>query len=190
MARVGGNVAAAGRRQDPQPAGGARALHWVEVPVGAAFSFWRQLGRATRRRGFAAGRELCEGCLVPSIGGGLCQLSNAIYDAALRQGLHIDERHRHTHVIAGSLAERDRDAVVFWHYVDLRRRAHTGSAAPGWWKRTGRNSPTTASAACSRAIGCWRCAGPALPCCRRQGCNAGDAVALRSQLLEALPAPC
>ncbi|WP_267127224.1 VanW family protein, partial [Xanthomonas sacchari] len=101
----------------------ARALHGVEVPAGATFGFWRQLGRATRRRGFVAGRELREGCLVPSIGGGLCQVSNAIYDAALRQGLEIVERHRHTQVIAGSLAERDRDAVVFWNYVDLRLRA-------------------------------------------------------------------
>ncbi|WP_295950563.1 VanW family protein [uncultured Xanthomonas sp.] len=101
----------------------ARALHGVEVPAGVTFSFWRQLGRATRRRGFVAGRELREGCLVPSIGGGLCQVSNAIYDAALRQGLEIVERHRHTQVIAGSLAERDRDAVVFWNYVDLRLRA-------------------------------------------------------------------
>lgn len=60
---------------------------------------------------------------MPSIGGGLCQLSNAIYDAALRQGLEIVERHRHSQVIPGSLAERDRDAVVFWNYVDLRLRA-------------------------------------------------------------------
>jgi hypothetical protein len=110
----------------------ARALHGIEVPAGATFSFWRQLGRATRRRGFAAGRELREGCLVPSIGGGLCQLSNAIYDAALRQGLEIVERHRHTQVIAGSLAERDRDAVVFWNYVDLRLRAESAWRLEVW----------------------------------------------------------
>lgn len=110
----------------------ARLLHGVEVPAGATFGFWRQLGRATRRRGFAAGRELREGCLVPSIGGGLCQLSNAIYDAALRQGLEIVERHRHTQVIAGSLAERDRDAVVFWNYVDLRLRAASAWRLEVW----------------------------------------------------------
>ncbi|MCC4597557.1 VanW family protein [Xanthomonas campestris pv. phormiicola] len=110
----------------------ARKLHGIEIPAGATFSFWRQLGRATRRRGFAAGRELREGCLVPSIGGGLCQLSNAIYDAALRQGLEIVERHRHTQVIAGSLAERDRDAVVFWNYVDLRLRAESAWRLEVW----------------------------------------------------------
>jgi len=110
----------------------ARLLHGIEVPAGATFSFWRQLGRATRRRGFVAGRELREGCLVPSIGGGLCQLSNAIYDAALRQGLEIVERHRHTQVIPGSLAERGRDAVVFWNYVDLRLRAPSAWRLEVW----------------------------------------------------------
>jgi glycosyltransferase involved in cell wall biosynthesis len=67
-----------------------------------------------------AGRELREGCIIPSIGGGLCQLSNALYDAALSAGFEIVERHAHTQVIPGSLAEVGRDATVFWNYVDLR----------------------------------------------------------------------
>jgi hypothetical protein len=71
-------------------------------------------------KGYVAGRELREGCLIPSIGGGLCQLSNALYDAALRAGFEIVERHAHTQVIPGSLAESGRDATVFWNYVDLR----------------------------------------------------------------------
>ena len=100
----------------------ARRLDGIVVPAGEDFSFWRQLGRATRRRGYVAGRELREGCLVPSIGGGLCQLSNAIYDTALRAGLQVVERHRHTQVVPGSLAESDRDATVFWNYRDLRLR--------------------------------------------------------------------
>ncbi|MGH8060526.1 MAG: VanW family protein [Pseudoxanthomonas sp.] len=101
----------------------ARRLDGIVVPAGEVFSFWRQLGRATRRRGYVPGRELREGCLVPSIGGGLCQLSNALYDAALRAGLQVVERHRHTQVVPGSLAESDRDATVFWNYRDFRLRA-------------------------------------------------------------------
>jgi VanW like protein/glycosyl transferase family 1 len=101
----------------------ARHLDGIVVPAGEDFSLWRQLGRATRRRGYVEGRELREGCLVPSIGGGLCQLSNAIYDTALRAGLQVVERHRHTQVVPGSLAESDRDATVFWNYRDLRLRA-------------------------------------------------------------------
>jgi len=100
-----------------------RALDGVEVEAGKVFSFWAHVGRPSRRRGYVAGRELREGCIIPSVGGGLCQLSNALYDAALTAGLEIVERHAHTQVIAGSLAETGRDATVFWNYVDLRFRA-------------------------------------------------------------------
>ena len=63
--------------------------------------------------GFVAGRELREGCMVSSIGGGLCQLSNALYAAALEAGCEIVERHAHSKVVPGSLAERGLDATVF-----------------------------------------------------------------------------
>ena len=95
----------------------------VEIPAGEVFSFWKNVGRTTPRRGFVPGRELREGCIIPNIGGGLCQLSNALYDAALKANFEIVERHAHTRVIAGSLAEQGRDATVFWNYVDLRFRS-------------------------------------------------------------------
>jgi hypothetical protein len=109
-----------------------RGLHGIVVPAAATLGFWRQVGRATRLRGFARGRELREGCLVPSTGGGLCQLSNAIYDAALRAGLEVVERHRHSRVVPGSLAEHDRDAVVFWNYRDLRLRSANAWRLEAW----------------------------------------------------------
>jgi len=101
----------------------AQRMHGLEIPAGATFGFWTQLGRATTARGYVVGRELREGCVIPAIGGGLCQLSNAIYDAAVRAGLEVVERHRHSRVLPGSLAEFDRDATVFWNYLDLRLRA-------------------------------------------------------------------
>ena len=100
-----------------------RRLNGAVVPSGGVFSFWKQIGRATTRRGYVLGRQLREGCLVPAIGGGLCQLSNALYDAALRGGLEILERHPHTQIVPGSAAEEDRDATVFWNYLDLRFRS-------------------------------------------------------------------
>lgn len=100
-----------------------RALDGIEVPAGAVFSFWRQIGRASRRRGFVAGRELREGCLVASTGGGLCQLSNGLYEAALAAGFEIIERHAHSRLVPGSRAAAGRDATVFWNYVDLRFRS-------------------------------------------------------------------
>ena len=100
----------------------ARALNGIVIPAGQTFSFWRQLGQTTRRRGYVVGRELREGCLVPAIGGGICQLSNALYDAALRSGCDIVERHAHSRVVPGSAAAHGRDATVAWNYVDLRFR--------------------------------------------------------------------
>jgi glycosyltransferase involved in cell wall biosynthesis len=102
----------------------ARAFHGVEIPPEGVMSFWRQLGRTTRRKGYQSGRELREGCIVPAIGGGLCQLSGLLYQAALDAGLEIIERHGHSRVVPGSQAERDLDATVFWNYVDLRFRSH------------------------------------------------------------------
>jgi hypothetical protein len=99
------------------------ALDGVVIPAGAEFSFWKQVGKATRRRGYVTGRMLQQGCLVPAVGGGLCQLSNALYDVALQAGCAITERHAHTRIVPGSAASMGRDATVAWNYVDLRFRA-------------------------------------------------------------------
>lgn len=98
----------------------AAALDGLELPAGQVFSFWRQVGRATRGRGYVEGRMLREGCMMASVGGGLCQLSNALYDAALAAGCDIVERHAHSQVVPGSAAMAGRDATVAWNYVDLR----------------------------------------------------------------------
>jgi len=100
-----------------------RKLDGCRVPGQRSFSFWKQVGWPGRLRGYVRGRELRQGCLIPTIAGGLCQLSNALYDAALKAGYTIEERHAHTQVISGSLAETGRDATIFWNYVDLRFRS-------------------------------------------------------------------
>jgi hypothetical protein len=101
----------------------ARRLDGLELPAGATFSFWAQVGRPTRARGFVDGREIREGCIVPAVAGGICQLSNALYEAALAAGLEIVERHPHSRAVPGSRAAVGRDATVFWNYVDLRLRS-------------------------------------------------------------------
>jgi hypothetical protein len=101
----------------------AARLDGLRVAGEAPFSFWRAVGRPTAARGYVEGRELREGCLIASVGGGLCQLSNALYSAALDAGMEILERHPHSRIVPGSLAEQGRDATVFWNYIDLRFRS-------------------------------------------------------------------
>jgi hypothetical protein len=103
----------------------AQKLKGLEVPGGQVFSFWKHIGNPNFNQGYVVGREIREGCIVPTVAGGLCQLSNALYDAALNAGFEILERHRHSRIIKGSLAEKDRDATVKWNYIDLRFRART-----------------------------------------------------------------
>lgn len=97
----------------------ARAFDGVVVPAGATPGFWSQLGRPSARRGFVRGRELRGGCIVPVVAGGLCQLSNALAEVAMRSGLLFVERHAHSARVADGAI----DATVFWNYVDLRLRA-------------------------------------------------------------------
>ncbi len=77
-------------------------LTGVEIPAGQTFSFWKQLGRTRRSRGFTEGRELRSGCLVPNLGGGLCQISGLIHAAALEAGLHVVEKHTHSRSLPGA----------------------------------------------------------------------------------------
>lgn len=98
----------------------AQKFNGLHIKANEVFSFWKHLGNPNFGQGFVVGREIREGCVIPTIGGGLCQVSNAFYDAALKANFQIVERHQHTKIIKGSLAEKNRDATVKWNYVDLR----------------------------------------------------------------------
>jgi VanW like protein len=95
-------------------------INGLELPANTVFSFWKHIGNPNWGKGYVVGREIREGCIIPTKAGGLCQLSNALYDAALNAHFEIVERHKHTKVVKGSLAEQNRDATVKWNYIDLR----------------------------------------------------------------------
>lgn len=101
------------------------AFDAIEVPAGEVLSFWRQLGRPGAGRGFVVGREVRGGCVVPTLAGGLCQLSNALATVAVRAGFELVERRGHTARIEQAvMTDSDAiDATVFWNYVDLKLRA-------------------------------------------------------------------
>lgn len=83
-------------------------------------SFWRVLGRAGENRGFTWGMELRGGCVTPAVGGGLCLLSNAIFELAVRSGWKIIERHGHSlEAVPPAAGAVPLDATVAWPDVDL-----------------------------------------------------------------------
>ena len=103
------------------------------VTPGRPLSFHRALGRPSRARGFVDGMELRGGCIVPSVGGGVCLLSNALFAMALAQGWTILERHGHSmQAIAPAAGETwGLDATVLWPHVDLRIAPREGPARLG-----------------------------------------------------------
>ncbi len=90
------------------------------IPPGAVFSFNRRVGSFSRDRGFRKAPVSYNGQLIDDWGGGVCQASTTLYNAALLANLPILERNRHR--FAPSYVPPGRDAAVAFSGVDLRFR--------------------------------------------------------------------
>jgi vancomycin resistance protein YoaR len=78
-------------------------LDGTRLPPQALFSMKRSVGRPSPSRGFSVGPAFVHGRLVPSCGGGLCQVSTTLFLASLRAGLTIVERYNHSIDLWGEL---------------------------------------------------------------------------------------
>jgi vancomycin resistance protein VanW len=74
-----------------------KQLNGILIKPGETFSYWRLIGKPTRRKGYLDGMVLFYGGFRAGVGGGLCQLSNLIYWIALHTPLTITERYRHSY---------------------------------------------------------------------------------------------
>ncbi|MDO8509987.1 MAG: VanW family protein [bacterium] len=74
-----------------------RKLNQLVVNPGQTFSYWRQIGKPTKNKGYLDGMVLHNGTVIADIGGGLCQLSNLLYWITLHTPLTIIERWRHSY---------------------------------------------------------------------------------------------
>jgi len=102
-----------------------KAIDGVTISPGESFSFWRLVGRTSRRKGYLPGMTIVDGRLTVATGGGLCQLSNALYWVALHLGCTISERHRHSFDCFPDSYRSvpfGAGATVNYNYVDLRFR--------------------------------------------------------------------
>ena len=73
----------------------AKRLNGIVVRPGEVFSYWRLIGKPSRRKGYLKGMVLKNGTIHAGTGGGLCQLSNLIFWMTLHTPLTVIERHRH-----------------------------------------------------------------------------------------------
>lgn len=98
----------------------ARAADGTVIPSGRGFSFNHCVGSWSPDRGYVRAPVSYDGDLMVDWGGGVCQTSSTLYNAALIAGLEIVERHRHTCAI--QYVPPGRDAAVAQYAVDLRLR--------------------------------------------------------------------
>lgn len=90
----------------------------VLLMPGETFSYNKKTGARNWVNGYQSAPIIVGGKVVNGEGGGVCQVSTTIYNAALLSGLTIDEVHNHS--LPSRYAPRGRDATVSYGYTDLK----------------------------------------------------------------------
>jgi vancomycin resistance protein YoaR len=102
----------------------ARLTDGAMIAPGATFSFNGTTGERSSDRGFREAPVIINGELQNGIGGGVCQVSTTVFNAAYEAGLPIDTRTNHALYIAHY--PQGRDATVNYPDIDLKFRNDTG----------------------------------------------------------------
>jgi vancomycin resistance protein YoaR len=95
------------------------------IAPGATFSFNRTTGERNAAKGFLEAPVIVNGELTTGLGGGVCQVSTTVFNAAFEAGLEITERTNHALYI--SHYPQGRDATVDYPSVDLKFVNDTGN---------------------------------------------------------------
>ncbi len=95
-------------------------LSGARIEPGEVFSFNGRVGTFSRDRGYRKAPVSYNGQLIDDWGGGVCQTSTTLYNAALLAGMQILERHNHR--FQPSYVPPGRDAAVAFSNIDLRFR--------------------------------------------------------------------
>ncbi len=96
----------------------AKSLNNTLVDVGGEFSFNQTVGERTKERGYKSAKIIVGGEFVDGVGGGVCQVSTTLYNAALIAGLEITEYHPHS--LSVSYVAPSFDAMVNSGSADLK----------------------------------------------------------------------
>ena len=85
---------------------------------GEEFSYNKVVGKRTIDAGYRAAPIYSGGKVVDDIGGGICQVSSTLYNAALLSNMSITSRSNHSFIT--SYADPGRDATVYYGAIDFR----------------------------------------------------------------------
>ncbi len=97
-------------------------LNGIIINPGETFSFWKLVGRPTKRKGYLDGLTLSNGKIGKGTGGGLCQLGNLIYWMIIHTPLSIKQRWRHSYDVFPDVNRTipfGSGATLSYNYIDL-----------------------------------------------------------------------
>lgn len=103
----------------------ASKINGVVVMPGETFSYNRVVGKRTVAAGYKEAAIYSNGQVVDGLGGGICQISSTLYNAAVAADMEIMQRRNHQFV--PSYVKAGYDATVVWGSTDfqfLNRRSY------------------------------------------------------------------
>ena len=87
------------------------------VMPGEEFSFNAATGQRTTEKGYLPAAAIAGGATVDEVGGGVCQVSSTLFNAAAMAGMTIVTRYPHTW--PSKYVDKGRDATVNWPNLDF-----------------------------------------------------------------------
>ena len=103
-------------------------INGLVLRPGEVFSFWKTVGKTTKRKGYKEGRVLSGNTIKAGIGGGLCNLGNTIHWLVLHSPLEVTEFHKHSDALAPDEGKRvpfSSGTSVCYNSIDYRFKNNT-----------------------------------------------------------------
>ena len=102
-----------------------RLLNGITIPVGETISVNSYLEPWTASNGWHAGGTYVNGKVEDTLGGGICQVSTTLYNAALNAELEIVERYNHSMTVGYVPLSMDAALAGTWKDLKLKNNTNT-----------------------------------------------------------------
>ena len=96
----------------------ARKINGTVVMPGEEFSYNKVVGKRTISAGYKEAAIYQDGTVTNGVGGGICQVTTTLYNAAIKANMEITQRRNHMFI--PSYVSGGKDATVAWGSTDFR----------------------------------------------------------------------
>lgn len=103
-------------------------VNGIIIHPGETFSYWKTIGRATKKKGYKEGLVIGRNGMGAGYGGGLCQMANMIHWLVLNSPLEVTELHHHSDALFPDERRRvpfGTGTSVFYNNIDYRFKNNT-----------------------------------------------------------------